>query len=376
MIRSPRRRNLLRAIAPITLFILPLAGFFAPRAGQALPLYSRRYNVPCETCHSVAPRLNHFGLAFQANHFRWPGGDPPVVRNTLAAVPVSGLAIASHYDNRTFHITTSDFNTLELFTSNSFTLGGADRAGGYFIDYFAIVKSGQAGELDNAFVSVPVAGMQGQLALTAGQFEPMSYQFDTLNNLTRSLPSALNNTANAFSFIHAVPGLRLEYYDRRGSANPTGNYVSLGVPFDGQLEWNDQSRLYSTTRGAYVHAFHRWGEDSAGLFGYERSGSHLVGLLGTKTVATNLHLLAAESSAHDPFGSTDNLSLQAEYVFNPQLALTGRVESVRGASLHRTNFPVMAVTGYPFKLKILRLTGETIQAPGNRSIAVYAFGQF
>ena len=61
--------------ARLTLFAL-LALFLLLAAGRAtaLPVYARKYHVPCQTCHTVVPRLNPFGLAFQANHFNWPGG--------------------------------------------------------------------------------------------------------------------------------------------------------------------------------------------------------------------------------------------------------------------------------------------------------------
>lgn len=359
--------------------IATLSASFAllpPMPGRALPLYSRRYEVPCESCHTTAPRLNAFGMAFQANHFRWPGGSPPARSTGLKALPISGLAIASYYDSFTGHSTHTDFHTLELFTSDGFALGPGNRPGGWFVDYFAAVKGARAGDLGNAFVSVPIAGTRGQWALTAGQFQAMSYQYDALNSLTRSQPAALSNSLDGFSLTDAAPGLRLEFYDGRSQMSAGGNYLDVGVPFTGHLTLNRDSRFYGTTHGAYVHAFRRWGQDSLGVFGYTRSGNHLEGLLGTKELKPNLSLLGAAAIGRDVLGSADRLSLEADFLVNPSLAFTGRLDSARGEGTGRITYPVAGVTFYPFPLQVLRLSAETIQAPGNRSFTAYLFGQF
>jgi hypothetical protein len=361
------------AISPLVALV---ASFYPQRASHALPIYARRYDVSCDTCHSVAPRLNKFGLAFQANHFRWPGGEPPAHRETLSAIPISALATFSRVDETTFHFTSTNFfDTLDLFASDGFTLSGPERAGGYFIDDTAIIQGGGNGQLQNAFVSVPIAGSQGQFALTAGQFSPMSYQYDQINRLSQSIPAALGNAADEFSFVEVGPGVRMEYFDHRGQTSPSGNYVSIGVPFEGYLTLNSSSALSSTTHGIYAHAFRRWGDDSIGAFDYTHDGRHLAGLLGTKGIGDKLDLLAGVSSGHDEFGSTDAASIAAEYSFNQQIALSGHIDSTRGDGQPRQTYPVATVTVCPFSSQFIRVTGETIQVPGNRSVSVYLFGQ-
>ena len=147
------------------------AGLTRGRPGQALPIYARRYEVTCDTCHTVVPALNAFGQAFQANHFNWPGGHPPAHKLLLQAFPISGLATFSQTHLQGNGTTSGDFRTLELYLSDGFSLGGP-RDGGYFVDDFAAINAVRAGNLENAFLSLPVAGAQGQLALTAGQYTP------------------------------------------------------------------------------------------------------------------------------------------------------------------------------------------------------------
>ncbi len=58
--------------------LLALAGFL-PRTGETLPLFGRKYNMQCTSCHLAAPRLNAFGMHFKQNGYRMPGtqGDSP-----------------------------------------------------------------------------------------------------------------------------------------------------------------------------------------------------------------------------------------------------------------------------------------------------------
>src|SRR5436305_14596598 len=46
------------------------------RPAHAVPEFARQYAVSCQTCHSIAPRLNDFGQGFKANNYNWPGASP------------------------------------------------------------------------------------------------------------------------------------------------------------------------------------------------------------------------------------------------------------------------------------------------------------
>jgi len=48
--------------------------------GQALPVFARRYQTACTTCHVVPPKLNSFGVAFRNNGYRIPPADEALVR--------------------------------------------------------------------------------------------------------------------------------------------------------------------------------------------------------------------------------------------------------------------------------------------------------
>src|SRR5215813_10099108 len=42
------------------------------REANAMPMFARRYGVPCSTCHTSPPRLNEVGYKFRAAGFRMP----------------------------------------------------------------------------------------------------------------------------------------------------------------------------------------------------------------------------------------------------------------------------------------------------------------
>ena len=73
---SSRSRFLPKALAAV-LVLLPLIAITG--SSRALPLFGRKYNLPCTSCHLAAPRLNTFGMHFKQNGYRMPGtpGESP-----------------------------------------------------------------------------------------------------------------------------------------------------------------------------------------------------------------------------------------------------------------------------------------------------------
>ena len=57
------------------LFILLWAGtllMLSARPASAVPVFSRKYQTSCATCHQIFPKLNPFGEAFRLNGYRMP----------------------------------------------------------------------------------------------------------------------------------------------------------------------------------------------------------------------------------------------------------------------------------------------------------------
>src|SRR6185503_13445454 len=62
---------------------LLLAGLilFLVDSASALPIFARRYETSCTTCHAIIPKLNPFGIAFRNNNFRIPLADERLLKS-------------------------------------------------------------------------------------------------------------------------------------------------------------------------------------------------------------------------------------------------------------------------------------------------------
>lgn len=360
------------AATVVFLLVLVIAGQQSGTPATALPIYARRYDVTCQTCHTVAPRLNQFGMAFQANNFNWPG-HPPTDREGLSAIPISGIAAASTVGSPPDGEKRTVDRHLALYASGGFSLAGRPN-GGYLVRTLAATSAtgARAGDLDSAFAALPVAGKRGQWALLAGQMAPMNYSWDDHNDLTDSMPMALN-APSGYSMETPMPGFRLDYFSNRGRRDPSGDYLSVGVPFGGMLALNSGGR-WGHPGGAYAQAFRRQGDNTVGVFADGGNGESLAGLLASHELINHLYLWGAASTGHDAAGTLSQVSVQLTATPTPYLGLVARLEGSRGAM--DTNYPVLGATYYPGHQQTLRLQAESAQQPGSRVSTVFAFVQF
>ena len=65
--------TLKQGLRGLALILLVIGGtYLAHRRTCAMPMFARRYGVPCSTCHTSPPRLNETGYRFRAAGFRMP----------------------------------------------------------------------------------------------------------------------------------------------------------------------------------------------------------------------------------------------------------------------------------------------------------------
>ncbi len=68
-----------RGLSVVTVRLLAVlsVGFASllARPALAIPVFARKYQTSCTTCHTAWPKLNPFGEAFRRNGFRFPGDD-------------------------------------------------------------------------------------------------------------------------------------------------------------------------------------------------------------------------------------------------------------------------------------------------------------
>lgn len=163
----------------VVLVLFPLAallnGVLSPRSAQSLPLFARKYSVPCTTCHLAFPRLNAFGMAFRQNGYRMPGtkGESPwenkefplsLVGNVGYSYTSTDAADSTGARSRT---ALSQFlqNTVEFHTAGTL----AEKITFHFDNNFA----GVSGPLNSgmAFVQFDDVGHDGALNVKTGIYD-------------------------------------------------------------------------------------------------------------------------------------------------------------------------------------------------------------
>jgi hypothetical protein len=76
----PTTIRLARHLAIVIVAILVIVGSFRP--ASAVPIFARKYQTSCQTCHIAFPKLNAFGEAFRLNGYRMPAETEEQVKET------------------------------------------------------------------------------------------------------------------------------------------------------------------------------------------------------------------------------------------------------------------------------------------------------
>ncbi len=79
MSSSPPLRRLVLAFVPLTAAAVLLASSVP---SEAVPVFSRKYQTSCQTCHTAFPKLNPFGEAFRLNGYRMPKETEDQIKQT------------------------------------------------------------------------------------------------------------------------------------------------------------------------------------------------------------------------------------------------------------------------------------------------------
>ena len=352
------------------------------RPAMALPQFSRMYGVPCSTCHTAVPQLNRYGYAFQANYFNWPVTVNATRRNNLATelhkIPLSAIATFPGERDSIEKATTTRFEAVEFYPANGLGIRtkGDVRTGGYFVNVFGVVgrlpEGPRAGDLEDAYIALPISGSRGQLAITLGQTTPLMYQYDPVNSLTDSLPVALGSDGLGDPLIltEAVPTVRFDYFNNRARGEADGDYVSIGFPFGGRFTLNRYASLRKS-EGAYIHAFRRvHGYNTYGLLAHADGDNQSLALISTYAPLPGKVLLTGTGSLGQGKGNprARQLSVQADYIPFDRLALSGRLDALDAEDNHGRLTTVEALTFTPFRQQTLRLSVEAAQGKNTRSI--------
>lgn len=178
---------------------------------EAIPVFSRKYNTSCATCHVAFPKLNAFGKAFRNNGYRMPGGDEDYLKDEnvkLGADPWRRLwpdaiwpsdipylpPVAFLIDNEAVHEPDATIKT-DFRTPNSVALLTAGTLGGT-LSWFGrvnLVAPGAPTHVHRLYAQFNGLFGSSLVNVRLGQMEPAAVPFSSNLRLTRT--DYLMNTA-------------------------------------------------------------------------------------------------------------------------------------------------------------------------------------
>jgi hypothetical protein len=187
---------MLVAAGAAILALVPLVG--TKRSAQALPMFARKYNVSCATCHTSPPRLNETGYRFRAAGFRMPeeiGRSDDTKR--FDPLDYNSIRIQARVDaNRTRAgqiVTTSHATRLQALELYPFT--GA--WGGYFSTNFKVTFApARQPAIENAHVKLNAGNERRFLGVRLGIFHPFDGYGASDSPATISRPLLQTTPAN------------------------------------------------------------------------------------------------------------------------------------------------------------------------------------
>jgi len=265
----------LRIVLPGSLLILPLCLLFVSTKAHAIPVFSRKYQTSCTTCHLDFPKLNDFGKAFKDAGFKFPQDDETFVKQAptllgaaaqkdvfphsvwpgeIPGMPPIGLRMNSFFqitgNNRNrFNVLAepgtapqviprTDFQTglFSIFMAGNFgsdiafwvdadlNVGGSNSAGGLGDAYLRFVNIGRFLKLPKDSLSFRVGQFELDLPFTqARNINLSSYDIFAQANIGAAT-GAQQNVANQFTMADAAKGVEVS-----GGHNYGGYHYSFAV---------------------------------------------------------------------------------------------------------------------------------------------------
>lgn len=165
--RPPRLAPLARRVSMLAALTLALAAAQA----RALPLFSRQYGMACTQCHSVAPRLNDYGMRFFQNGNRPPGEAPVPLR--MRDVPVSMIGLVGAHWTRSQSPTSASFTSGPQPRPDGVALESAGALARHLSFHLEAAVPQQSGTIESGRTSLQLDDIvaNGALNLQVGRFD-------------------------------------------------------------------------------------------------------------------------------------------------------------------------------------------------------------
>jgi hypothetical protein len=133
-----------------TFLILLYSFFFHLAPASALPLFAKKYHLPCTACHEAFPKLNDVGIAFKDNGYQM-GTDQDAPLSNPVVSPFS-LRTTPNFNVQTQTAVPTDQSNSDNISTGTFDLTGLDLlSGGVLskdISYLLVIAPFLGGEVD------------------------------------------------------------------------------------------------------------------------------------------------------------------------------------------------------------------------------------
>jgi hypothetical protein len=198
---------------------------FTDQAG-AIPLFARKYNTTCFTCHTSEPLLNDFGRRFQAAGYQLPGaGSDPETVFDQTTFPLALLA-----QPRISHTQITDrlMNTTTMSTS----LAGVE---------VGLFSSGSLGENFSYFTELPIAISHGETTIEVNDIHilytdalhdgsgDLNFRFGKMRFFIPFIPNTLLSNADPLVYGYSALGSSRTAANDLKFADPTFGVSAFGM---------------------------------------------------------------------------------------------------------------------------------------------------
>ena len=308
-----------------------LLAFVCPEV-QATPQFARTYNMRCNACHVVAPRLNTFGLAFAARGYRLP---PHLEKKRIKTPPFAVWLTGSHEDQDSKGFSETLFPKVEIISGGPI---GDDFS--YFVEWRTVSRGtrsdgsikDRSGRFEDAFINWKI---DERSSFTLGQYRALN-QVDVSRRLSISEPALFSTSLagktsshkrieslRSFSPSGRSPGLTYSYQSVLGERPSDGLFHFVTLPFAGELsipltsEARDEAsfELSGEPKGVFLETFYRSGLNSIGVHSYIGDDRWLVTGVGTLNIE-NFYLTGGIGVDDRRVGSPRvRSSLEIEYLY-------------------------------------------------------------
>ena len=263
----------------------------------ATPEFSRRYQVNCNTCHTVAPKLNERGMDFWARGYR---PDPNLNMEEVDTVALS-VWLTQYQDRRlSKDVNNNYFGKVELIAG-----GTIDENWNYFIEWRPVSletrADGTLRDRSGRFEDLQFSRKIGdRWSMTIGQYRPL-FQVDggrklsVSTNVLYDLALAGDKSKNSrisslrdFSTNGRSPGISFSYQSIQGDLSSDGLFHTVTLPFPGEisiplttLAQNEASFAFEPTpKGVVMETYYRKGLNSIGAHAFVDHNRWLATMVG------------------------------------------------------------------------------------------------